>query len=61
MIGFSLEASGLYVEPARVIPLGKTPWMQVELLNQGGETKEYYMRIAIAGAEVIAMSDTQAI
>ena len=37
----SQETSGDYVSPSKAIPTGKAPGMQVQLLSQGGPTKEY--------------------
>jgi predicted DNA-binding protein with PD1-like motif len=41
MFGSSLQAAGEYVAPDEAVPRGSAPKMQVELLNPGGETKQY--------------------
>jgi len=40
-MGSSLEAAGEYVPPEQAVPRGRAPRMQVELLRQGKEAREY--------------------
>jgi len=39
--GHSQETAGDYVAPSQAVPNGKAPGMQVQLLSNGGPTKEY--------------------
>jgi uncharacterized protein len=41
LMGSSLEASDEYVAPEQAVPRGRAPGMQVKLLTQGEETKEF--------------------
>ena len=41
MIGYSQETASEYVSPAEAVPRGKSPKMQVQLLNSGEPTKQY--------------------
>ena len=40
-IGQTQETAGDYVAPSEAVPEGAAPHMQVQLLSQGEETKEY--------------------
>lgn len=41
LIGCSQETASEYVSPAEAVPRGKSPKMQVQLLNPGEPTKQY--------------------
>jgi predicted DNA-binding protein with PD1-like motif len=41
MIAYSQETASEYVSPSEAVPRGKSPKMQVQLLNPGEATKQY--------------------
>jgi uncharacterized protein len=41
VIGYSQAGASEYVSPSEAIPTGKAPRMQVQLLSQGKQTKQY--------------------